>query len=182
MKYRNVIIGYGDDLNDYILDSFLASVDVYFYLLVPKNLNVAVGVLREVKKKDIITLETGINISDYKAFMTPEKCNPYSLNPKSVYKYIDRMLDKDTTIIGYTTNFDPLSNIFDYTYEFYVLVPRDCKINGLQEINKDINGLETLYISGINQKEYKKYKIPGKYNNMNLDKVHDIIWPWIDNK
>lgn len=182
MKYRDVIIGYGDDLNDYVLDSFLASVEVRFYILVPKYLNVADGVLREVKKKDIKTIETGINISDYRIFMTPEKCNQSSLNPKSVYKYIDRMLDKDTTIIGYTTNFDLLNNVFDSTYEFYVLVPRDCKINGLQEIKKNIDELETLYISGINQEEYKKYKIPGKYNNVNLDKVHDIIWPWIDNK
>lgn len=179
MKYRDIIIGYGDDLNDYVLDSFFNSTEDRFYILVPKNLKVADGVLREVKKFDIKTLETDINISDYRVFMTPEKCNLYNLNTESVYKYIDRMLDEGSIIIGYTSNFDPINDIFNPTYEFYVLMPKDSKINKLQEIKENIDKLETLYVSGINQKEYKKYKIPGKYNNVNLDKVYDIIQHWI---
>lgn len=179
MKYRDIIIGFGDELNSYVIDSFLASIDVSLYLLVPKNLKVASGVLREVKKSDIETLEGNINLSDYRIFMTPEKCNPCSLNPKSVYKYIDRMLDKETIITGYTSDFDPLNGVFDATYEFYILTPKDLEIKGLQEVKKNIDGLETLYVSA-RQEEYKKYKIPGKYINTDLEKTHDIIWPWID--
>lgn len=180
MKYRDIIIGYGDDLNDYIIESFLSSVDVRLYLLVPNDLKVAVGILREVKKLDIKTLEENVNILDYRIFMTPEKCSSYNLNPKSVYKYIDRLLGGDSIITGYTSDFDPLNNVFDPTYEFYILTTKECKIKELQEIKRNIDGLETLYISGINQEEYKKYKIPGKYSNINLDSTYDITWPWID--
>lgn len=73
------------------------------------------------------------------------------------------MLDEESIIIGYTTNFDLLNDIFNPTYEFYVLIPKtkNSKINKLQEIKENIDKLETLYVSGINQEEYKKYKIPG---------------------
>ena len=79
MKYRDIIIGFGDELNSYVIDSFLASIDVSLYLLVPKNLKVASGVLREVKKSDIETLEGNINLSDYRIFMTPERTSLLNL-------------------------------------------------------------------------------------------------------
>ena len=175
MKYRNIIIGYGDNWVDgTICPGFTLSTNITLYLLVPKDIKVAYGVLKEVKKLDIET-EESVDPLEYRIFNTSEECSIDHPNYSLAFKYIDRMLDyvsKDI-LSGYTINVGDNSNIL---INNYLLVPKDLKINEgiLEEVLGEIHDLEIINTSA-NQSDFRKFKIPENTEESDWEIIDRLI-------
>ena len=172
MKYRDIIIGYGDArTNNTICPGFSITTNIALYLLVPPDLKVASGVLEEVRKSDIMT-EENVDPLEYRIFNTQEECKNDCIKYSLSFKYIDRILDYASKDIlsGYTLT---IGDDCNFLINNYLLVPKDLKINEglLEEIQGEIHDLEIIN-TNASQSDYRKFKIP--------ENTEDSDWEIID--